>query len=278
MGFEKIAKNATIIVIMNVFFLPVSWFLFRRYIPFCFFSLTVLLWANCSRQNVCPRVPLKEIMNDILSQSPDSRLDVFVTDEWLFVNGAPVAKIHKGRFTDASNRDVYPPLSDALYQEFSRRGSSPYTEIVVYVHDRLPSALVELVRATATETHLAPVVMVPISFFRRTCEQNAISPHTTPPVATEMQGLLVRQEKDRILVNGIVVIQLENGTMPTSELDENGILCPKLVQAITAALQSAKGAPVLHLTMDADPEVTKYILVSAGKAGIVRFKTLRVIE
>lgn len=216
-------------------------------------------------------------MNDILSQSPDSRLDVFVTDEWLFVNGAPVAKIREGRFTDASNRAVYPPLSDALYQEFSRRGSSPYTEIVVYVHDRLPSALIELVRATATETQLAPVVMVPISFFRRTCEQNAIS-HPTTPVATKMQGLLVRQEKDRILVNGIVVIQLENGTMPASELDENGILCPKLLHAITAALQSAKGAPVLHLTMDADPEVTKYILVSAGKAGIVRFKTLRVIE
>lgn len=233
----------------------------------------------CSRKDACPRVPVRDIVHGIQANSPDSRLDVFVTDEWLLVNGAPVARIRKGRFTDASERDVYPPLSDALHQEFSRRGADPYSEIIVYVHDRLPSDLVRLVHNTAIGTHLAPVVMVPMSFFRRVCDKSA-PPAPASPAPAEVPGLLVRQEKDRILVNGTVVIQLENGSIPATQLDADGILCPRLLQALKESLPRlpAGSEPVLHLTLEADPEVTKYILVTAGKAGIVRFKTLRVIE
>ncbi len=237
------------------------------------------LLGACVHRESCPRVPARDIVQEIQAQSPDSRLDVFVTDEWLLVNGAPVGKIRKGRFTDASDRNLYPPLFDALHQEFSRRGSDPYTEIVVYVHDRLPSALVELVRSTAIRTRLAPVLLIPMSFVRRTCDQaSTVSPAS--PVSADASGLLVRQERDRILVNGTVVVQLEDGRMPPAELDSDGILCPKLLQALTGALSRLPEGvePVLHLTLEADPDVTKYILVTAGKAGIVRFKTLRVIE
>jgi hypothetical protein len=250
-------------------------------------STFVLLFAlaatGCTRRDPCPRVPARQLVREIQAQSPDNRLDIFVTDTVLLVNGAPVGKIEQGRFTDASDRAVYPPLLDSIYQEFSRRGSDPYTEILVYIHEKHPRALVNLVYQTAASTHLAPVILMPVNFVRTTCERGEESKKTGPALpTTPTDGLLVRQEKDRILVNGQVVLTLEDGRMPAGSLDSDGIICPPLLKAIVDRLAASKGrdpvVPVLHLTLEADPEITKYILVTAGRAGVNRFKTVRVIE
>ena len=244
--------------------------------------ILLLAAAGCTRPDACPRVPARQLVRDIQAQSPDSRLDVFVTDTVLLVNGAPVGKIEKGRFTDASDRAVYPPLLESIYQEFSRRGSDPYTEILVHIHEKHPRSLVNLVYQTAASTHLAPVILIPVNFVRTTCELREESQKPQPPVATPHgEGLLVRQEKDRILVNGEVVLTLEDGRMPAGSLDSDGIICPPLLKALVERLAAPSGAslvPVLHLTLEADPEITKYILVTAGRAGVNRFKTVRVIE
>ncbi len=247
------------------------------------FLLPVLLLSvifGCTTRNACPRIPAQQLVREILADSPDSRLDVFVTDTVLLVNGAPVGKIRDGRFTDASDRAVYPPLLESIYQEFSRRGSDPYTEILIHVHEKHPKALIDLVYQTAARTQLAPVILLPVNFIRTRCDSpKSGAPSSNPPAAID-RGLLVRQEKDRILVNGQVVLKLEDGLMPASSLDPDGIICPALLKALVDRLaQLPKDAePVLHLTLEADPEITKYILVTAGKAGVSRFKTVRVIE
>lgn len=245
--------------------------------------ILLLAATGCTRRDACPRIPARQLVRDILAQSPDNRLDIFVTDSVLLVNGAPVGRIEKGRFTDASDRAVYPPLLESIYQEFSRRGSDPYTEILVHIHEKHPRELVNLVYQTAASTHLAPVVLMPVNFVRTTCEVREESQKPPTPVkTTPEEGLLVRQEKDRILVNGQVVLTLEGGRMPAGSLDSDGIICPPLLKAFAERLAASQGqdpvVPVLHLTLEADPEITKYILVTAGRAGVNRFKTVRVIE
>ena len=235
--------------------------------------------SGCHSRPACPRVPTRDLVREIQAGSPENRLDIFVTDTLLLVNGAPVGKIEDGRFTDASDRAVYPPLLESIYQEFSRRGSDPYTEILVHIHEKHPRALVNLVYQTAASTHLAPVILMPVNFVRTTCDKRPDRPDTAAAPAPD-DGLLVRQEKDRILVNGEVVLTLVEGKMPESSLDSDGIICPPLLLALSSRLNRLPKdqVPVLHLTLEADPEITKYILVTAGKAGITRFKTVRVIE
>ncbi|PKN26290.1 MAG: hypothetical protein CVU65_06135 [Deltaproteobacteria bacterium HGW-Deltaproteobacteria-22] len=243
------------------------------------FPLLLQVAAGCTRHDACPRIPTQQLVREILADSPDSRLDIFVTDTVLLVNGAPVGKIRGGRFTDASDRAVYPPLLESIYQEFSRRGSDPYTEMLIYIHEKQPRALIDLVYRTAARTQLAPVILVPVNFIRTRCDKS--KPAGPPPVATSQgEGLLVRQEKDRILVNGQAVLTLENGSIPPGALDADGIICPALLKVLAEHLATLPkdAIPVLHLTLEADPEITKYILVTAGKAGISRFKTVRVIE
>lgn len=248
----------------------------RRFI--ILFPLLLLVAAGCTRHVACPRIPTQQVVREILADSPDSRLDIFVTDTVLLVNGAPVGKIRGGRFTDASDRAVYPPLLESIYQEFSRRGSDPYTEMLIYIHEKHPRALIDLVYRTVARTQLAPVIMVPVNFIRTGCDK----PKQAGPqiAASHEDGLLVRQEKDRILVNGQAVLMLENGSIPAGALDADGIICPALLKVLTEHLATLPkdAIPVLHLTLEADPEITKYILVTAGKAGIYRFKTVRVIE
>ncbi len=244
-----------------------------------FFLLALPTLAGCHQRPACPRVPTRELVREIQAKSPDNRLDIFVTDTLLLVNGAPVGKIEDGRFTDASDRAVYPPLLESIYQEFSRRGSDPYTEILVHIHEKHPRALVNLVYQTAASTHLAPVILLPVNFVRTTCDKRPDQP-TTAVSPAPVDGLLVRQEKDRILVNGEIILTLAEGRMPEGSLDSDGIICPPLLQALSSRLSRLPQdrVPVLHLTLEADPEITKYILVTAGKAGITRFKTVRVIE
>jgi hypothetical protein len=241
-----------------------------------------MLWGTlgCARPNACPRIPNQQLVREILADSPDSRLDIFVTDSLLLVNGAPVGKIRDGRFTDASDRAVYPPLLESIYQEFSRRGSDPYTEILIHVHEKHPRTLIDLVYRTAARTQLAPVILLPVNFIRTKCDARPNAASATSIPTNHEGGLLVRQEKDRILVNGATVLTLEDGRIPASDLDADGILCLPLHKVLAEALARVPGdtVPVLHLTLEADPEITKYILVTAGKAGISRFKTVRVIE
>ncbi|PKN46622.1 MAG: hypothetical protein CVU59_05520 [Deltaproteobacteria bacterium HGW-Deltaproteobacteria-17] len=242
------------------------------------FSFLLMVAAGCTRHDACPRIPLQQQVREILAESPDNRLDIFVTDTVLLVNGAPVGKIRGGRFTDASDRAVYPPLLESIYQEFSRRGSDPYTEMLIYIHEKHPRTLIDLVYRTAARTQLAPVILVPVNFIRTRCDKPK---QAEPKVAAgPVSGLLVRQEKDRILVNGQAVLTLENGAMPAGALDADGIICPALLKVLADHLATLPrdAVPVLHLTLEADPEITKYILVTAGKAGISRFKTVRVIE
>ena len=250
--------------------------IFRTTLPF-------LLWFaafGCTRHDACPRIPTQQMVREILADSPDNRLDIFVTDTVLLVNGAPVGKIRDGRFTDASDRAVYPPLLESIYQEFSRRGSDPYTEILIHMHEKHPRALIELVHQTAARTQLAPVILLPMNFIRTKCDHRTVASPTSPATTAIEGGLLVRQEKDRILVDGQVILTFADGKMPPAALDADGIICPALLKALADRLARlpADAVPVLHLTLEADPEITKYILVTAGLAGISRFKTVRVIE
>ncbi len=241
--------------------------------------ILVFLFFHCRRQDPCPTVPSREIVRDIASTSPDSRLDIFVTESILLVNGAPVGQIRNGQFTDASVRSIYPPLLESVYQEFTRRGSNPYTEILIYMHEEHPKELVDLVHRTVLQTQLAPVILMPMNFTRTRCNYEAEKAAEVTPAKLE-GTLLVRQEKDRILVDGETVLELEKGQIPQDSLDRDRIICIPLLERLEKILPSLPrdAVPVLHLTLEADPEVTKYILVTAGKAGIMRFKTVRVIE
>ncbi|MBU1240075.1 hypothetical protein KJ865_10240, partial [Myxococcota bacterium] len=94
--------------------------------------LTVSGLFGCTQKVKCPVVKEGRIVRDILNDSPDYRLNIFVTPTLLIINGANVGKIKGGRLSDQSEDEVYTPLLEAIYSEFKNKGDDPYREILIH--------------------------------------------------------------------------------------------------------------------------------------------------
>ncbi|MBU1240208.1 hypothetical protein KJ865_10915, partial [Myxococcota bacterium] len=98
-------------------------------------------------------------------------------------------------------------------------------------------------------------------------------------VTSLKNNILIRQERGQILVDGQTIVTLEEGKLSKTMLGENGIVITALLKVLRTKLAKLPKTvtPVLHITFDADLGVTRYILITAGKAGIFKVKTVRVL-
>ncbi|MBU1537347.1 hypothetical protein KKF84_18675 [Myxococcota bacterium] len=241
--------------------------------------LTVSGLFGCTQKVKCPVVKEGRIVRDILNDSPDYRLNIFVTPTLLIINGANVGKIKGGRLSDQSEDEVYTPLLEAIYSEFKNKGDDPYREILIHAHEKQPRALLRLLQHTALSTHLAPVILVPVDFGVTTCSYVKPGQTKARQVTSLKNNILIRQERGQILVDGQTIVTLEEGKLSKTMLGENGIVITALLKVLRTKLAKLPKTvtPVLHITFDADLGVTRYILITAGKAGIFKVKTVRVL-
>jgi len=247
--------------------------------PLLLIPAVLLALTSCRTKVRCPVVAPERIVRDILGDSPEYRLNIFVTPDLLLIRGARVGKIVKGRLTDYKGDEVYSPLLEAIYTEFKNKGDDPYREIIIHAHEKQSRTLLKLIQHTALSTHLAPVILMPVDFSTTTCAYVKPGKGRVAVTTSIKDNILIRQEKGRILVDGVVVVTLEEGKLSKASLGKHGIVVTALLESLRARLARMPKAvtPVLHITYDADLDVTRYILITAGKAGIYKLKTVRVL-
>ncbi|MGM0597735.1 MAG: hypothetical protein ACQES9_11935 [Myxococcota bacterium] len=240
--------------------------------------LLQIFYGGC-QQKKCKTIKPDKLVREIHAEKPENRLNIYVLPNFILINTIPVGKIKEGKLTDHSDSLVYQPLLEAIYDQFKIRGDDPYFYIYIYVHEKLPKSLIQLIQKTAVKTNLAPVILIPYDFTKNSCDPKQQKEQKTPQIKKHQDTILIRQEKSRILVGGKEVIKLENNRIPDKYLDKNGMVIIPLLKKISARMKkiNKNKTPVLHITFDAKTDVTKYILITAGKAGIYKFKTIRVL-
>jgi hypothetical protein len=239
-----------------------------------------LLLACCTPVKKCPTVKSQRIVKDLLKNSPEYQLNLVITPNLLLINGAKIAKIKNGRFTDQNEDETYAPLMEAIYNEFKVKGDDPYREIIIYASDKADNKLIMLVQKTALHTHMAPTILIPVDFNTTTCNYNKPKKTTVAGKILKIpSNILIRQEKNKIFVDGKVVVIFENGKIPANLLNKEQIVIVPLLKCLKNGLAKLNKnvTPVLHITFDANLKMTKYILITAGKAGIYKLKTIRVL-
>ncbi|MBN2724568.1 MAG: hypothetical protein JXR95_10905 [Deltaproteobacteria bacterium] len=248
----------------------------RTYLIFSiFFSLT---FFGCARPTKCTLVSYSKIEKDIISASPDSYLNIILSPAYLTVNGARVGEIRNGKLKDQTDNESYNPLMEAVYDYFRRRGDEPYTRIILYLHKNHKPELVNLIFRTVSRTYLAPVVMMPYNFSVTDCKYKPPQMEMNPKTVYKLPGrLLIRQEKSRILVDGHVITELTDGKIPVGDFGKEGLLINPLLEVLKKNIFKKNIVPVLYITFDADMKVTRHILITAGKAGIYKLRTYRVL-
>lgn len=248
----------------------------KFYSKFLLFA-SLLIFFSCTKPKKCTQISEIKITSDIYKIRTDSQLVVVAGKSLISINGAKVGKIENGRFTDQTDEESYNPLMEALYDFFRRRGDEPYGSIIIYVYEKHSKSLVKLIQKTAMRTYLAPVIMIPFNFDVTDC--NYVLPKNqseTKKIVRIPGALLIRQEKDRILVDGNTIITLVEGKIPVIEFDSGGLILDKLLKIIQEK-NTGKITPILHITFDANMIVTRHILLTAGKAGIYKIRTFRVL-
>lgn len=240
------------------------------------------LLPQCNRRTTCPPILAERLVREIQEASPDHRLNIFATPGLLLINGAKIAKITGGKLSAQGDEEIYTPLLEAIYNEFKQRGEDPYREIFIHAHEKLPRSLLRRIQTTALSTHLAPVILLPIDFAVTRCTYQKRRTVATKRL-TIPNNILIRQERDQILVDGEVVVSLSEGRLPPQSLGKGGIVIAPLLKSLKSRLKALQQrtphpiTPVLHITYDANLKITSYILITAGKVGIFKLKTVRVL-